>query len=254
MPSTPTTKYGFITEADADALVGAPGRLRTLVTAIDSNMAGYSSGTIASLPAAAASGRIYRATDVRAILLDTGSAWVDLVPQRVTSLPGTPYDGQVIHYVADATNGVLWPLRYNASGGTYKWEVVGPQPLQVENTTLSSVPNTSGGYADVAGDVGPSITVPLAGEYMVSFGVNVTTDGANEFDAALKFGAAAISAFDRSRAIPSSGNISVRVSRDPYKRAITPAATVVKLQYKNAGSVGASIEDRTIAISPIRVA
>jgi hypothetical protein len=47
-------------------------------------------------------------------------------PQRVTSLPSSPYDGQEIYYVADATAGVIWHLRYNASSASaYKWEFVG---------------------------------------------------------------------------------------------------------------------------------
>jgi hypothetical protein len=79
MPSTPTTKYGFITEADADALVGAPGRLRTLVSAMDAAMAGYAQGTLASLPGAAVAGKLYRTTDTGQVFIDTGSAWIELV-------------------------------------------------------------------------------------------------------------------------------------------------------------------------------
>lgn len=84
MPSTPTTKYGLITEADGDPLVSAPGRLRTMAAAIDSNMAGYAEGTLAAIPAAGKAGRIYRATDTGQVFLDTGTVWVEMErrPQR----------------------------------------------------------------------------------------------------------------------------------------------------------------------------
>lgn len=55
-------------------------------------------------------------------------------PERVTSLPAYPFDGQEVYYVADATNGIIWHLRYNASGGTYKWEFVGGNHLEVVQT------------------------------------------------------------------------------------------------------------------------
>jgi hypothetical protein len=130
MPSTPTTRFGFVTEADGDALVSAAGRLRTLATAIDSAITGFLSGTAASRPGAAVAGRLYLATDIAGeIAMDTGSAWVSVSPGYGASLPTTGlYDGQQFIYTADGTNGVRWELRYNASGGTYKWDA--GQPLR----------------------------------------------------------------------------------------------------------------------------
>jgi hypothetical protein len=78
MPSTPTTRFGFVTEADGDPLVSAPGRLRTLATAIDSSMAGYLSGTLASRPGASIAGRFYRTTDTAQWFVDNGSAWIEV--------------------------------------------------------------------------------------------------------------------------------------------------------------------------------
>jgi hypothetical protein len=250
MPSTPTTKYGFITEADADALVGAPARLRTLVTAIDSNMAGYASGTIASLPAAAAAGLIYRATDVRAILLDTGSAWVDLVPQRVTSLPGTPYDGQEIIFVADSSNGSLWHLRYNASGGTYKWEFIGGTPIGDEIQTSESTSSAS--YVDLT-TVGPQVTVPLAGEYLVDTGAVMGAAATNvTISFAPKYGAVAASITDDVN-VSTWDLFAHPFSRMARKHTIASAPMVVKLQYASNGGTSASFSRRVLRIRPIRV-
>src|SRR5262252_441821 len=83
-----------------------------------------------------------------------------------TSLPASPVDGQVIDYLADATNGVVWRLRYRAaSSSSYKWEFIGGPPLHKEYLAYESFasyqPNTWGGIS--AND--PSVTVPLAGDY-----------------------------------------------------------------------------------------
>src|SRR4051812_22380129 len=73
------------------------------------------------------------------------SAFVQInAPARVTSLPVSPVDGQEVYYVADATNGVLWHLRYNAaSASAYKWEFVGGSPL--ESSSASNAQTTGGG-------------------------------------------------------------------------------------------------------------
>jgi hypothetical protein len=82
----------------------------------------------------------------------------------VTSLPASPVDGQEIYFLADATNGVIWHLRYRAaSASAYKWEFIGGSELSAyiggneATTTLNQ-------WVDLA-TVGPQITVPLAGDY-----------------------------------------------------------------------------------------
>lgn len=83
----------------------------------------------------------------------------------VTSLPSAPIDGQEIRYLADATNGVVWNLRYRAaSASSYKWEFVGGSSLRstgAGSSTNSTTPQTTNT---------PSITVPLAGDYDCSYG------------------------------------------------------------------------------------
>jgi hypothetical protein len=89
----------------------------------------------------------------------------------VTSLPGSPVDGQRCLYLADATNGVVWDLRYrSASGSTFKWEFVGGGDLTATVATQEST--STGAFADLT-TVGPSITVPLAGDYLVRFGARI---------------------------------------------------------------------------------
>ena len=48
----------------------------------------------------------------------------------MTALPATPFDEQQIVYLADATDGVLWPFVYRSgSASDLKWEAAGPSPL-----------------------------------------------------------------------------------------------------------------------------
>jgi hypothetical protein len=83
----------------------------------------------------------------------------------VTGLPTIPSDGQEICYQADAANGVVWRLRYNAaSASPYKWEVVGGSALAAFVATSQVTSTAYPTFVDLA-TVGPQIIVPLAGEY-----------------------------------------------------------------------------------------
>jgi hypothetical protein len=85
----------------------------------------------------------------------------------VTTLPPSPADGQVIDYLADSANGVIWRFRYRAaSASAYKWEFVGGAPMQATAGSVDSTTSTT--YADLPN--GPSVTVPLAGDYQVEHG------------------------------------------------------------------------------------
>lgn len=87
------------------------------------------------------------------------------LPQYVTSLPSSPVDGQTVVYAADATNGVMWTLRYRAaSSSSYKWEFVGGASLRAIVDTEQQ--NTTTGWQNLA-TAGPSVTLPLAGDYKI---------------------------------------------------------------------------------------
>lgn len=89
----------------------------------------------------------------------------------VTSLPSSPIDGQEVYYAADAGSGVIWHLRYRAaSGSSFKWEYVGGPPLHASVLADESTASTS--YVALT-TAGPSITLPLQGDYLVEQGANV---------------------------------------------------------------------------------
>jgi hypothetical protein len=82
------------------------------------------------------------------------------IPTYETSLPSSPVDGQEIYYAADATNGVIWHLRYrSASSSSYKWEFVGGSPTRTFTNSTGNG-NVNWTFSNV---VQPNI--PLAGDY-----------------------------------------------------------------------------------------
>lgn len=92
-------------------------------------------------------------------------------PAFVTALPASPIDGQEIHYQADPTNGVVWHFRYNASSlSAYKWEFVGGPTMSAQADTAEVAGATSNGAYGDGVSVGPSVVVPLAGDFEYGFG------------------------------------------------------------------------------------
>lgn len=85
----------------------------------------------------------------------------------VTSLPSSPADGQEVSYLADATNGVLWRLKYDAAS-TY-WRATGPE-LYAINTAHGTTTSTTYTASLTSGGTSPSLTAPLQGDYYIEHG------------------------------------------------------------------------------------
>lgn len=110
-----------------------------------------------------------------------GAVWIDtddVAPvyqgnPLVTSLPSNPADGQEVHFLADAANGVVWHLKYRAaSTSAYKWEFVGGPPLQSKIMTEESTGSASA--VDLT-TPGPDVTTPRAGDYICRWGCNMSS-------------------------------------------------------------------------------
>ena len=85
------------------------------------------------------------------------------------TLPGAPENKQVIYFEASGANGIIWGLRFRESINTYKWEYIG-------GPFLSS--GYEGAYTqesatEHAFSTGPTLTVPLTGEYEIELGVSI---------------------------------------------------------------------------------
>jgi hypothetical protein len=121
----------------------------------------------AARPASPYEGQMVYEKDTDRVLVYSGTAWVmPGTSTLVTSLPSSPVDGQIIDYVADSTNGVVWRFRYrSASASAYKWEFIGGGQLDSYVAAQQSTSSTT-----TISLSGPSVTVPLAGDYLVTGG------------------------------------------------------------------------------------
>lgn len=172
----------------------------------------------------------------------------------VSALPANPVHGQEIRYQAAA--GVIWYLVYNAlSSSPYKWEWCGGSKLNSEILASEAIAGAS--WQDAPTNVGPSLTVPLAGEYDIEFAAHISMNaGAGvSLGAAVKFGAAAVTDPDDASHMSASGTsgfTNTPVGRT-LRRTIAAAATVVKIQYWGGNATGGNFSRRALRIQPVRV-
>src|SRR4051794_2320253 len=70
----------------------------------------------------------------------------------VTTLPPAPVHGQIFDYLADATNGIEWSLRYRAfmadgvtqNPSAFKWDFIGGGWLRIDAVTAKNTYTTTG--------------------------------------------------------------------------------------------------------------
>jgi hypothetical protein len=265
MPGTPGPRTGL---APINSSGEAPTILRTTTNAViawlEGNAAITSFGLLSAMPTSTPgspgiAGRRYRATNAFATFRDTGTGWEleSQTPQIVTTLPtpggGIPFDGQEVLFLADATNGVVWRLRYRAaSASTYKWEAVGEgAPLLAETTSGGT--RSAATYGDLTGSsVGPAVTVPLAGEYAIAMSADVQNNSAGgQGSMGVQIGAAAVVADNAIQGAEDSNSV-LSLSTAPFRRTVSAAATALTLRY--ASTVGTStFSRRRLAVRPLRV-
>jgi hypothetical protein len=210
---------------------------------------------VTTLPTSPVEGdEVYYVTDASydtvSLLRYSGTEWHQVgVPPYVTALPTPPFDGFEVFYAADATNGVIWHLRYRSGGGTHKWEYVGGPPMYAEVQT--SQMTSSATYAALA-TAGPSITLPLAGDYIVSLGAQASNDtvGAVAHMSYDIGGTGAVDA-DGPRSTSSTASADIAISYSRRKNGLTAVALVSK--YKQVAGGIATFHRRWISVIPVRV-
>lgn len=177
----------------------------------------------------------------------------DVVQRRpTTTAPASPVDGEDWFYLADDANGVVWHFKYRAgSGSDYKWEFVGGPPLS--SAVVTTETTTSGTYAALT-TAGPSVTVPLAGDYIVEIGCNAQNDTAN-VRAAHSYDIGATGAVDDDSASHTAGaaNPSSVMSRRRHDG--LAASTLIASKYKTgtATTTTATFRRRVMHVLPVRV-
>ena len=191
-----------------------------------------------------------------------GAVWIDtdetppsfsIVTENIfTSLPVAPVDGQVINYLADATNGVVWRLRYRSiSSSTYKWEFIGGEPLRADVTTMEQLTATASTWADLA-TVGPTITLPLAGDYDVSFGSQFT-QGSTLTGMYYGVGIGAANPSGGDKYVYFYINATQIVTGYKELRLLAVPAGTIKARYQGGAASGIYFTNRFILAKPVRV-
>ena len=175
------------------------------------------------------------------------SSWIGFnpVPQYVTSLPGSPYDGQEIYY--NVGSGTVWHLRYNSSS-TY-WEFLGGTPLVVTVSTEENAGSTGSWINLTTG--GPSYTTPFAGDWHISYsatGVN-SAGSVQAEDIGVAVGDTTPSLITNSNQFSGSRTT---IYGDGEITGVS-SGSVIKLRYKSDSSTSTAYSQRQITIYPIRV-
>lgn len=175
----------------------------------------------------------------------------------VTALPSNPTDGQECYFLADATNGIVWHLKYRAAEtGSYKWYCVGGSELSsIVNTNEAS--NTGAPYADLT-TAGPQVTAPLAGDYEVEFGFGHSANAAN----ADAYCGIQVNGADPGTAVtdpiisvggtgmPASASF---VTSRRIKVTGVNATSVLKMRYRGGSGIATTFLRRWMRVRPIRV-
>lgn len=170
--------------------------------------------------------------------------------RRVTAIPQEARDGDVIEYVADATDGIVWRFRYRqASAHAYKWERVGGGFLS--KTVSAAEGKTGGSYGNLA-TVGPTVTVPLPGEYVVLLGSDVGVNNTTNTYGAMSFDIGATPAVDADALKGNTFHSSSFMRR--LVKTFAAAGTALVAKYKSFdGVTTVTWTHRMIAIRPVRV-
>jgi len=199
---------------------------------------------------------VYEQTsDPGAVLV--GSIWIDTddsvtsayTPPIGTVFPGSPFDGQEFVYNTGVI-GRLWRFRYQADiPSAWKWVFQGGAALDSEVVTSEGTASTT--YVDLT-TVGPSVTAPLTGEYLIEWDCQMQNATAGSaFKAAPKLGAAATSDNDCQSGFSPAANNNESLARE-LVRTLT-AADVVKLQYAAITSGTVNAYRRHLSLLPVRV-
>lgn len=197
--------------------------------------------------------------------LATGLKWAAPASQVIpvgTSLPGSPANGDKAILVDSTTTPTYaWMFQYVASvedGATdYRWVFIGGSP---KNSAVATAQGTASATYAALTTAGPSVVLPSAGIYVVTFGFEAANntfvaDGSGR----MSFDIGGTGAVDADSAVvsPSLGasgvhNMIASTSRTVVKT-ITTAVTLTA-KYKVAGGSTIDFSNRWMAVTPVRIA
>lgn len=168
---------------------------------------------------------------------------VDAIPV-VTALP-EGVDGDEVYF--DTGEG-LWHFRYRPGAGVaYPWVPVGAQaPLTDEIDASEST--SSGTYVDLT-TTGPSVTVPLPGDYLVEYQARV--QGVNAAGV-VSVAVGATAASDDDALVSSISNETQDMTLWKWRPKAAAAGDVIAMKYRTSG-VSVAFLFRSLRVTPTRV-
>jgi hypothetical protein len=263
VPGTPATTTRLtiprIASTDTDDV---PRDINAAVDRIDVVAGRFESGLAAARPSTGAgiADRYFYATDTGELSRDAGGAtptWTVVNPRQVptvTSLPGSPYDGQIIDYLVDATLGIVWRFRYrSASASSSKWEFLGGPPLISEHAGDSTA-LTNTAYAQTAPVV--AVAPPVVGDYLFEHSCvlyNSAGPGLTSYQSIWLNGAGADA--DGFQGVPTTANYTLPGASGRLRRNVQAASVSggVFLVGKVASGATGVYRFRKLACTPLRI-
>lgn len=265
MPGTPGARTGLASILTGDAATAYRTTINAIKDWLEANASLSSAGLLSARPTSTPStpgipGRKFYATDIGVEYRDTGTGWVVTGGHEVvTALPGAPYNGQEVLYLADAAGTYggpyAWLCRYrstnpdgSANTATYKWDVIdGAHPLDRRVDTSETTGGT--GYVDLA-TVGPAITVPVAGDWDITLEAYIAP-GTAGLRGYMSVQVDATTATDIDAAIMLTGEATVTKTR---RKPGLAAGTVLTSKYRiNTSGNTVAFAQRLLRAHPVRL-
>jgi hypothetical protein len=173
-----------------------------------------------------------------------------------TALPSAPFNGQEFVLVDSTTNPTYqWRFRYNAgSGSAYKWEFIGGTPIIAEVAT-SETTGSTGSYVALT-TAGPSVVLPVAGDYVVEVGARMngfaTSGGAGRMSYDIG-GTGAVDGDSVAATNPSGASYGASVAGVRAMKKTGLGAVTLTAKYKAVGANNVTFADRWMRVTPVRV-
>lgn len=174
--------------------------------------------------------------------------WRAEVPSApVSSLPASPITWSRIHFQTSAMAAmsppVVWELVYDGT----KWIALGNQPLYANIDTAQATGGTA--YADLT-TAGPSLSIPVAGDYLIEHGTDMTgsaggTGGWHSYD----IGASV--AVDGDASVTGFGSAGQEFTVTMTRKK-TLAAVTLTSKYKHFGAA-VTMSKRWLKVTPLRL-
>jgi hypothetical protein len=175
----------------------------------------------------------------------------------VTALPAVGVvDGDEIYYLVDTTPSYggpyIWHLRYRAAAtSTSKWEALSI-PNDLRRYDASTVSTANNAATDLGG---PSITVPLPGDYEITYSVLIQSNKAADSQALVSIYKNAVQVNEDIAPVSPAGSVNFGWygEQTARYRGTFAAGDVITMRYRSFTAVACGWSNRDLRLRPIRV-